>query len=75
VLRASGSAVLNLTEGQGRTGADRARAMRIARGSALETDAALTLLANRGACSPEHRAKARALSVRLVAMLTRLAQR
>ena len=49
--RASGSAVLNLAEAVGREHADRARALRIARGSLLETDAALTLLAHRGACA------------------------
>ncbi len=70
--RASGSTVLNLAEALGRQGADRARTLRIARGSALEVDAALTLLSHRGACAPQARAQARALTVRVVAMLTRL---
>jgi four helix bundle protein len=72
-LRASGSAALNLAEALGRDGADRARHLRIARGSALETDAALALLSHRGAVSTARRAQAHALAVRLVAMLTRLA--
>lgn len=46
--RASASVVLNLAEALGREGADRARMLRIAKGSALELDAALTLLAQRG---------------------------
>ncbi len=72
--RASGSAVLNLAEAVGREGADRARCLRISRGSALELDAALTLLEQRGACPSAVRAQARELSERLVAMLTRLVQ-
>ena len=71
-LRASGSTALNVGEACGREGADRVRCFRIARGSALETDVALTLLAHRGACSDEHRRSARELSVRIVEMLTRL---
>ena len=74
-LRASGSVVLNLAEAMGREGADRARALRIARGSALEVDAALTLLRHRGACAETARSEARGLNVRVVAMLTRLKDR
>jgi len=70
--RASASTVLNLAEALGRQGADRARTLRIARGSALELDAALTLLSHRGACGTQARTQARALTVRVVAMLTRL---
>jgi four helix bundle protein len=73
--RASGSAVLNLAEAVGREGADRARCLRISRGSALELDAALTLLEQRGACASAARVESRALCERLVAMLTRLVQR
>ena len=73
--RASASTVLNLAEALGREGADRARALRIARGSALEVDAALTLLTQRGACNPVGRSEARALTLRVVAMLTRLRDR
>lgn len=70
--RAAASAVLNLAEACGRDGADRARCLRIARGSALETDAALTLLAHRGALGEGHRGEARELGTRLVGMLHRL---
>ncbi len=70
--RASASAVLNIAEACGREGSDRARCLRIARGSMLETDAALTLLANRGACPEDTRRDARALTVRTVSMVTRL---
>lgn len=73
--RASASTVLNLAEALGREGADRARALRIARGSALEVDAALTLLAQRGGCADAGRRDARALSLRVVAMLTKLRDR
>ena len=73
--RASASTVLNLAEALGREGADRARALRIARGSALEVDAALTLLTQRGAFNPASRSEARALTLRVVAMLTRLRDR
>lgn len=69
---ASGSVVLNLAEAVGRSGADRARQLRIAQGSALETDAALTLLAHRGCAVASLRAQARELTVRLVQMLARM---
>ena len=70
--RASGSAVLNLAEAVGREGADRARCIRIARGSALEADAAVKLLEHRGVCSSADRARARQLVGRLASMLTKL---
>jgi four helix bundle protein len=69
-MRASASVVLNLAEALGREGADRVRALRIARGSALELDAALTLMLHRGACRAAERQAAKALNVRAVAMLT-----
>jgi four helix bundle protein len=72
--RASGSSALNLAEAVGRHGADRAQHLRIARGSALEVDAALTLLGHRRACPSELRGQARVLTVRLVSMLTRLVE-
>ena len=75
VMRASASVVLNLAEALGREGADRARALRIARGSALELDAALTLMLHRGACREAERNAAKALTVRVVAMLTALRNR
>ena len=68
--RASASVVLNLAEALGREGLDRARALRIARGSALEVDAGLTLLFHRGACGAAERAQAKDLTRRVVAMLT-----
>jgi four helix bundle protein len=73
--RASASVVLNLAEALGREGADRARALRIARGSALELDAALTLMLHRGACRVAERQTAKGLTVRVVAMLTALKNR
>jgi len=75
VTRASASVVLNLAEALGREGLDRARALRIARGSALEVDAALTLLLHRGACRAQDRTAAKTLTVRVVAMLTALRNR
>ena len=75
VMRASASAVLNLAEALGREGADRARALRIARGSALELDAALTLMLHRGACREGERKAAKLLNVRMVALLTALRNR
>ena len=74
-MRASASVVLNLAEALGREGADRARALRIARGSALELDAALTLMLHRGACRESERNAAKGLTVRVVAMLTALRNR
>jgi four helix bundle protein len=56
---ASESAALNLAEAVGRQGADRAQRFRIARGSALEVDAALALLGHRRACPSELRCQAR----------------
>jgi len=73
--RASASVVLNLAEALGREGADRARMLRISKGSALELDAALTLLRHRGACNPAAREQSRDLTVRVVAMLTNLRDR
>jgi four helix bundle protein len=70
--RASGSAVLNLAEAVGREGADRACRFRISRGSALETDAGVTLLCHRGLCSAADRMRVRQLVGRLTAMLTKL---
>ena len=71
-LRARASVVLNLAEALGREGANRARALRIARGSALELDAALTLMLHRGACREAERKAAKGLTVRVVAMLMAL---
>jgi four helix bundle protein len=73
--RAAGSTVLNLVEGTGREGQDRIQHYRIARGSALETDAAMTLLAHRGLAKAEEQDAAKALAVRLVSMLTAMMRR
>ena len=73
--RASASVVLNLAEALGREGRDRARALRIARGPALELDAALTLMLHRGACREAERQTAKGLTVRVVSMLTALRNR
>jgi four helix bundle protein len=70
--RAAGSAVLNLVEANGRVGADRLQHLRIAKGSALEADAALGLLEHRRLIRPEERAKAHSMTVHLVKMLTGL---
>jgi four helix bundle protein len=75
VQEAAGSVVLNLAEGMGRDGADRARCLKIARGSALEVDGAVTLMTNRRLCTPDERRHARQLVVRVTAMLTKLIQR
>jgi four helix bundle protein len=74
-MRASAGVVLNLAEALGREGADRARALRIARGSALELDAALTLMLHRGACRAAERQAAKGLTIRVVALLTALRNR
>jgi len=74
-MRASASVVLNLADALGREGADRAWALRITRGSALELDAALTLMLHRGACREPDRKSAKGLTVRVVAMLTALRNR
>lgn len=74
-VRASASVALNLAEALGREGLDRARALRIARGSALELDAALTLMLHRGGCREAERQAAKGLTVRVVAILTALRNR
>ena len=74
-MRASASVVLNLAEALGREGADRTRALRIARDSALELDAALRLMLHRSACRDGERKAAKGLTVRVVALLTALRNR
>lgn len=73
--RASASVILNLAEALGREGLDRARALRIARGSSLELDAALTLLLHRGAYRADERNAAKVPTLQVVAMLTALRNR
>ena len=73
-LRASASIVLNIAEANGREGLDRARCLRIARGSANEVEAALTLMFQRGTLDAASRSQGRQLCVRVVAMLVRWIQ-
>lgn len=68
-MRASASAVLNLAEALGREGADRVWGLRIARGSALELDAAVPLVLHRGACQEVERNGAKPLNECMVALL------
>jgi four helix bundle protein len=71
--RASVSIVLNIAEGSGRFApAEKAHFYRIARGSAMECLAALSLLQARGLVSPEAYRRSRSLLARILAMLTRL---
>jgi four helix bundle protein len=71
--RASVSIVLNVAEGSGRFApADKAHFYLIARGSAMECLAALSLLSARSLVSPDVHRRSRALLTRIIAMLTRL---
>lgn len=72
--RASVSIVPNIAEGSGRFApAEKAHFYLIARGSAMESLAAWSLLRNRALLSPDDHRSGRALLTRVVAMLTRLA--
>jgi four helix bundle protein len=72
--RASVSIVLNIAEGSGRFApADKAHFYLIARGSAMECLAAITLLEARSLVAGSSHRAARALLGRILAMLTRLA--
>jgi len=74
--RASVSIVLNIAEGAGRIApAQKAHFYAIARGSAVESGAALDLLRHRGFLTPAAHRRARGLLVRIVSMLTRLSAR
>ncbi len=70
--RASTSVAVNIGEACGKQGADRRRFFGIARGSALESAAALRVLLALGLLKPERYNEARTLCERLYAMLTRL---
>jgi four helix bundle protein len=70
--RAASSTALNIAEACGKNGRDRERFFEIARGSALESAAALRVLEALGAVSSTERAAGRQLCERLYAMLTRL---
>jgi len=72
--RASVSIVLNIAEGSGRfTPAEKAHFYLIARGSAMECLAALSLLQARSLVAPDGYRRSRSLLKRIIAMLTRLA--
>lgn len=74
--RASVSVVLNIAEGAGRVApAQKAQFYSIARGSAVESGAALDLLHLRGFMTPAEYRKMRTLLVRIVSMLMRLCRR
>jgi four helix bundle protein len=71
--RASVSIVLNIAEGAGRFApADKAHFYLIARGSAMECLAAITLIEARSLVAPDLHRRGRTLLVRIIAMLTRL---
>src|SRR5688572_14386741 len=71
--RASSSTILNLAEGAGRwEPADKRRFYVIARGSAFESAAALTLLRSESALTAEEYVTAKQLVVRVMQMLTKL---
>jgi four helix bundle protein len=72
--RASVSIVLNIAEGSGRySAADKAHFYLIARGSAMECLAILTIMQARSLVTPDLHRRARPLLTRIIAMLTRLA--
>jgi len=74
--RASVSIVLNIAEGAGRRSLrDKAHFFTIARGSATECAAVLDLLLARGLVSPADHRHGRGLLIRVVQMLTRMAER
>lgn len=72
LARASSSVVLNCAEASGKDGADRRRFYAIARGSALETAAALRIMLGLRLIPPSTHDRGRNLCTRLYAMLTRL---
>lgn len=74
LLRAATSIPLNIAEGNGKlTFADRRRFFEIARGSAMECAAALDILVACGICNPAQITEGKAHLVRIVSMLTGLA--
>jgi four helix bundle protein len=71
--RATISVPLNIAEGAGKTSErERARYHAIARGSAMECAAVIDLLKLQQLVEPQQAAEAKALSVRLVAMLSKM---
>lgn len=75
VVRSSTSILLNIAEGTGkRSPADRRRFYEIARGSAMETAAALDVLLAWQCAEPTQVGECKALLRRVVAMLTRMTE-
>jgi len=72
--RASTSVAVNIGEACGKSGADRRRYFSIARGSALESAAALRVLLALGLVKRERYGEGRTLCERLYAMLTQLSR-
>lgn len=72
--RASTSVAVNIGEACGKSGADRRRYFAIARGSALESAAALRVLLALRLVKAERYGEGRTLCERLYAMLTRLSR-
>ena len=72
--RASNSIALNIAEACGKQGKDRQRFFTIARGSALESAAALRVLLAMGAIGAGEHGTGRGLCERLYAMLTKLSR-
>ena len=73
--RAATSAALNCAEACGKHGDDRTRFFEIARGSSLESAAALRVLLALGAISSEEHERGRLLCGRLYSMFTKLSRK
>lgn len=75
LMRSSQSIPLNIAEGNGkRSFGDRRRFFEIARGSAMESAATLDVLISLGACTKDQVVPGRTLLIRIVSMLSKLAE-